>query len=96
MEQALLGDEYTVEHKLAGTLTKEQVEALQASQDILYGDGDGGAVKRALPRLARDHGPGKLSSPAAGLCSPLPGAGCATGGYRLARAAWTISSPFAP
>ncbi|GAC1348264.1 MAG: helicase-related protein [Ktedonobacteraceae bacterium] len=51
MEQALLGNEHTVERKLAGTLTKEQVEALQASQEMLYGEGDGGAVKRELPRL---------------------------------------------
>ena len=51
MEQALLGNEHMVERKLAGTLTKEQVEALQASQEALYGGDDGGAVKRELPRL---------------------------------------------
>jgi hypothetical protein len=51
MEQAMLGNAQTVEHAIAGTLTKEQVEALQASQQALYGTGGGGAVKRELPRL---------------------------------------------
>ncbi len=51
IEQAMLGDEHTAERTIAGTLTKEQVEALQASQEALYGEGGGGAVKRELPRL---------------------------------------------
>src|SRR5947209_12403685 len=49
IEQAMLGDANAVERKIAGTLTKEQVLALQASREVLYGDGDGGAVKRELP-----------------------------------------------
>ena len=41
-----------VERRIAGTLTKEQVEAWEASQKSLYGkESDGGAVKRELPRL---------------------------------------------
>src|SRR6266700_321639 len=51
IEQAMLGDEHTAERTIAGTLTKEQVEALQASQEALYGAGGGGAVKSELPRL---------------------------------------------
>ena len=52
MEQAIRGDADTVERRIAGTLTKEQVEAWEASQKSLYGkESDGGAVKRELPRL---------------------------------------------
>ena len=52
MEQAITGDADTVERRIAGTLTKEQVEAWEASQKSLYGkESDGGAVKRELPRL---------------------------------------------
>src|SRR6266700_784258 len=52
MEQAITGDADTVARRIAGTLTKEQVEAWEASQKSLYGKGsDGGAVKRELPRL---------------------------------------------
>ncbi len=52
MEQAITGDADTVARRIAGTLTKEQVEAWEASQKSLYGkDSDGGAVKRELPRL---------------------------------------------
>ncbi len=36
-------------HSLVGTLTKEQVEALRLREERLYGDG--GEVKRELPRL---------------------------------------------
>src|SRR6266536_5997952 len=52
MEQAITGDADTVERRIAGTLTKEQVEAWEVSQKSLYGkESDGGAVKRELPRL---------------------------------------------
>ncbi len=51
MEQAIVGDANAVERRVAGTLTKEQVQALQANQEALFGDGGGGAVKRELPRL---------------------------------------------
>src|SRR2546421_6524730 len=52
MEQAITGDADTVARRIGGTLTKEQVEAWEASQKSLYGKGsDGGAVKRELPRL---------------------------------------------
>ena len=52
MEQAIRGDADTVERRIAGTLTKEQVEAWEVSQKSLYGkESDGGAVKRELPRL---------------------------------------------
>jgi len=49
IEQALTGDVQAIERTIAGTLTAEQVLALQASQKARYGDG--GAVKLALPRL---------------------------------------------
>ncbi len=52
MEQALSGDAEGVQQQIAGTLTKEQVQALQAAQQLLYGDG--GAVKCELPRLQED------------------------------------------
>src|SRR5260221_5319104 len=51
IEQALTGDVNALQRRIEGTLTKEQVEAVQASQAALYGDGGGGAVKRELPRL---------------------------------------------
>ncbi len=52
MEQAITGDADTVERRIAGTLTKEQVEAWEVSQKLLYGkESDGGVVKRELPRL---------------------------------------------
>ncbi len=52
MEQAITGDAGAVERRIEGTLTKEQVTAWQTTQDALFGkDGDGGAVKRELPRL---------------------------------------------
>ena len=52
MEQAITGDAGAVAHRIEGTLTKEQVTAWQATQEALFGkDGDGGAVKRELPRL---------------------------------------------
>ncbi len=49
MEQALTGDVVIIERRIAGTLTKEQVEAQEASQRLQYGNG--GAVVRELPRL---------------------------------------------
>ena len=52
MEQAITGDAGAVERRIEGTLTKEQVTAWQTTQEALFGkDGDGGAVKRELPRL---------------------------------------------
>src|SRR6266487_1072989 len=52
IEQAITGDADMVERRIVGTLTKEQVEAWEASQKSLYGkESDGGAVKRELPRL---------------------------------------------
>lgn len=50
MVQVITGDADAVERRITGTLTKEQVQALQASQQALFGNG-GGAVKRELPRL---------------------------------------------
>jgi superfamily II DNA or RNA helicase len=50
MEQiAITADETPVEHRIAGTLTKEQVRALQERERLLFGDG--GSVRRELPRL---------------------------------------------
>ena len=51
IQQATTGDANAIERYIAGTLIVEQVLALQASQEILYGDGDGGVIKRELPRL---------------------------------------------
>lgn len=50
MEQVVVtGNEREVERRITGKLTKEQVLALQARENMLYGDG--GAVRRELPRL---------------------------------------------
>jgi len=50
MEQVVLtGDASDVQRRIEGTLTKEQVEALRAREQALFGGG--GAVKRELPRL---------------------------------------------
>ncbi len=49
MEQVLTADPATIEQRIAGTLTKEQVEAERAKERNLFGDG--GAVRRELPRL---------------------------------------------
>src|SRR5262249_37296687 len=51
---------------LEGTLTKEQVEALEARERRLYGDGGGGesalATERAEPHRAGEAGPGDLAA----------------------------------
>jgi superfamily II DNA or RNA helicase/DNA-binding XRE family transcriptional regulator len=52
MERAVVEGAGTVAHDLDGRLTKEQVEALAAKERMLYGDG--GDVKRQLPRLRED------------------------------------------
>lgn len=52
MEQALVDGAETVTRDLEGRLTKEQVEALAVKERMLYGDG--GDVKRQLPRLRED------------------------------------------
>jgi hypothetical protein len=52
MEQALVEGAETVAHDLEGRLTQEQVAALAARERMLYGDG--GDVKRQLPRLRND------------------------------------------
>jgi SNF2 family DNA or RNA helicase len=50
MEQvAITDDEAAVEQRISGTLTKEQVRALQERERSLFGDG--GSVRRELPRL---------------------------------------------
>lgn len=49
MEMAVLGDPEAVARELDGRLTKEQVQALAERERRLYGDG--GDVKRELPRL---------------------------------------------
>ena len=51
MEQVVEGDaeQEKIEREIEGKLTKEQIEALQARERRLYGDG--GDVKRELPRL---------------------------------------------
>ncbi len=52
MERSVLEGADTVAHELEGRLTPEQVEALAAKERMLYGDG--GDVKRQLPRLRED------------------------------------------
>lgn len=52
MERAVVEGVETVASDLDGRLTKEQVEALAARERMLYGDG--GDVKRQLPRLRED------------------------------------------
>jgi len=52
MEQALVEGAEVVAHDLEGRLTQEQVAALAAKERMLYGDG--GDVKRQLPRLRDD------------------------------------------
>jgi superfamily II DNA or RNA helicase/DNA-binding XRE family transcriptional regulator len=52
MERAVVEGGDTVAHDLDGRLTNEQVEALAAKERMLYGDG--GDVKRQLPRLRED------------------------------------------
>ena len=52
MERAVVEGASTVAHDLEGRLTAEQVEALAAKEKMLYGDG--GDVKRQLPRLRED------------------------------------------
>jgi hypothetical protein len=52
MERAVVEGASTVAHDLEGKLTAEQVEALAAKEKMLYGDG--GDVKRQLPRLRED------------------------------------------
>jgi superfamily II DNA or RNA helicase/DNA-binding XRE family transcriptional regulator len=49
MEMAVLGDPEAVARELDGRLTKEQVQALTERERRLYGDG--GDVKKELPRL---------------------------------------------
>jgi superfamily II DNA or RNA helicase/DNA-binding XRE family transcriptional regulator len=64
MEQAVLEGADVVAHELEGRLTTEQVEALTAREKMLYGDG--GDVKRQLPRMRED-----LEQEA--LCRLIPG-----------------------
>lgn len=52
MERAVVENADDVAHELDGRLTQEQVEALAAKDKMLYGDG--GDVKRQLPRLRDD------------------------------------------
>ncbi|QOJ18489.1 MAG: DUF3883 domain-containing protein [Phycisphaeraceae bacterium] len=52
MERAVVGDKDAVARELAGRLTDEQVAALESRDRMLYGDG--GDVKRQLPRLRED------------------------------------------
>jgi superfamily II DNA or RNA helicase/DNA-binding XRE family transcriptional regulator len=52
MERAVVEGARTVADDLDGRLTTEQVEALAAKERMLYGDG--GDVKRQLPRLRED------------------------------------------
>ena len=52
MEQAITDGADAVTHDIEGRLTPEQVEALAAQEKMLYGDG--GDVKRQLPRLRDD------------------------------------------
>lgn len=52
MERAVIEGADNVAHDLDGRLTKEQVEALAAKDKMMYGDG--GDVKRQLPRLRDD------------------------------------------
>ena len=52
MEQAIVEGADAVAQTLEGRLTNEQVEALAAKEKMLYGDG--GDVKRQLPRLRDD------------------------------------------
>jgi superfamily II DNA or RNA helicase len=52
MERAVVENADDVAHELDGRLTQEQVEALAAKDRMLYGDG--GDVKRQLPRLRDD------------------------------------------
>jgi superfamily II DNA or RNA helicase len=52
MEQALTVGAEEAAHDLEGRLTAEQVEAIAARETMLYGDG--GDVKRHLPRLRED------------------------------------------
>jgi len=52
MERAVVGDQDSVADELAGHMTDEQVAALEARDRMLYGDG--GEVKRELPRLRED------------------------------------------
>jgi len=49
MEMAILGDPEAIAKELDGRLTKEQVQALAERERRLYGDG--GDVKKELPRL---------------------------------------------
>jgi superfamily II DNA or RNA helicase/DNA-binding XRE family transcriptional regulator len=49
MEMAVLGDPEAIARELDGRLTKEQVQALEERERRLYGDG--GDVKKELPRL---------------------------------------------
>lgn len=52
MERAVVEGADAIAHELDGKLTPEQVEALAAKEKMLYGDG--GDVKRLLPRLRDD------------------------------------------
>ncbi len=52
MEQAIVEGADAVVHALQGRLTQEQVEALAAQEKMLYGDG--GDVKRQLPRIRHE------------------------------------------
>ena len=52
MERAVVEGADGIAHELDGRLTQEQVEALAAKERMLYGDG--GDVKRQLPRLRDD------------------------------------------
>ncbi len=52
MEQAIVEGADTVAETIEGRLTQEQVEALALKEKMLYGDG--GDVKRELPRLRDD------------------------------------------
>lgn len=52
MERAAIGDKEAVAKELAGRLTDEQVAALESRDRMLYGDG--GDVKRQLPRLREE------------------------------------------
>ena len=52
MEQVVVEGEQQVVQALQGRLTEEQVQALAAKEKMLYGDG--GDVKRQLPRLRED------------------------------------------
>ena len=81
--------------EIEGLLTEEQVEAIEAREKALYGEG--GEVGRELPRLRAQLGDEVYRRLAAGVRPPVRRAGCRCAGHHhRRRSGGHLRSPTAP